>query len=220
VAILAWRHTKRKDGAGRPRRPAWLTLLTTVHPLLGIPVGLALSAAAGLRVFVPLLLTGMAARLGALTLTREMTWIASDVAIVALATATVLEIGAYYVPWLDNLLDTIATPAAVTAGIMLTAAATPELSPFVRWALAIVAGGGAAGFIQASTALLRLKSSALTAGAGNPLIATVELAGAVVLSLLALLAPLLALLVIVALMAVLASRASRFRRARRRARPA
>ena len=205
---------------GEAEAPDRAYTLTTMHPLLGIPVGLALSAAAGLRVFVPLLLTGMAARVGALTLTREMSWIASDVAVVALATATVLEIGAYYVPWLDNLLDTIATPAAITAGIMLTAAATPELPPFVRWALAIVAGGGAAGFVQASTALLRLKSSAFTAGAGNPLISTIELAGAIVLSLLGLLAPLLALVVIVVLLVVLASRASRFRRARRRARPA
>ena len=93
-----------------------------MHPLFGIPVGLALSAAAGLRVFIPLLLTGVAARLGMLPLSPGMAWIGSDVAVVAFATATALEIVAYYVPWLDNLLDTISAPAAVTAGIMLAPA--------------------------------------------------------------------------------------------------
>jgi len=191
--------------------------VTTIHPLLGIPVGLALSTAAGLRVFVPLLLTGAAARLGTLKLTPEMAWIGSDAALVAFATATVLEIVAYYIPWLDNLLDTIATPAAVTAGIMITAAATPDLSPFLRWALAIVAGGGAAGLVQVGTALLRLKSSTFTAGAGNPLIATGELAGSIVLSVMGLLAPLLATVVVAVLLVVLASRVGRLSRARRRA---
>jgi hypothetical protein len=188
-----------------------------MDPLFGIPVGLALSAAAGLRVFVPLLLTGVAARLGAFTLAPGMAWIGSDVALVGFATATVVEVGAYYVPWLDNVLDTIATPAAVTAGVVVTAAATPDLSPFLRWALAIVAGGGAAGFVQAGTALLRLKSSTFTVGAGNPLIATAELAGSVVLSLVALLVPLLAAVVVVILLAVLVSRVARRMRARRRA---
>jgi len=191
-----------------------------MHPLFGIPVGLALSAAAGLRVFVPVLLTGVAARLGMITLTPGMAWIGSDVALVAFGTATLVEIAAYYVPWLDNLLDTIATPAAVTAGVMMTAAATPDLPPFMRWSLAIVAGGGTAGLVQASTALLRLKSSAFTGGAGNPVIATGELAGSIALSMIGLLAPLLAVIVVVTLLLFLASRASRFRRERRRAKPA
>jgi len=189
-----------------------------MHPLFGIPVGLVLSAAAGLRVFIPLLLTGVAARLGMLPLSPGMAWIGSDVAVVAFATATALEIVAYYVPWLDNLLDTISAPAAVTAGIMITAAATPDLPPFLRWTLAIVAGGGTAGLVQASTALLRLKSSAFTAGAGNPLVATGELAGSIMLSLLALLAPLLALAVVAILLVVVFSLVGRILRARRRAR--
>jgi Domain of unknown function (DUF4126) len=191
-----------------------------VDSLLGIAVGLALSAAAGLRVFVPLLLTSLAARLGYLTLATGMAWIGSDVALVAFATATILEVGAYYVPWIDNLLDTIATPAAIMAGVITTAAATPELSSFLRWTLAIVAGGGAAGLVQASTALLRLKSSTFTAGAGNPLVATAELAGSVALSLLGLLVPLVAAAVVVVLLLVLARRAGRLLRERRRARPA
>ena len=165
--------------------------------LVGVLAGLALSAAVGFRIFVPLLLTGSAARLGYLQLTSDMAWLGSDAALVALATATVFEVSAYYVPWLDNLLDTMATPAAIVAGVMAWAAVTPELSPLLRWTLAIVAGGGAAGLVQSGTAVLRLHSSAFTAGFGNPVVATGELAGAVSLSVLAVLAPVLAALLVV-----------------------
>jgi len=133
-----------------------------VDALIGVFVGLALSAAVGFRVFIPLLLTGSAARLGYLELASDMAWLGSDAALVALATATVLEVSAYYVPWLDNLLDTIATPTAVVAGVITWAAVTPELSPLLRWTLAVVAGGGAAGLVQSSTALLRFQSSGFT----------------------------------------------------------
>src|SRR5262245_50024147 len=135
-----------------------------------------------------------------------MSWIGSDEALVAFATAAVLEVGAYYVPWLDNVLDAVATPAAITAGIITTAAVTPELSPLLRWTLAIVAGGGAAGLVQAGTTLLRLKSSTFTAGVGNPVVATAELVGALALSGLALLAPLLAGAIVVFALFVLARR--------------
>lgn len=182
---------------------------------LGIPVGLALSTAAGLRIFVPLLLTGLAGRYGYLPLAEGMSWLGSDAALLAFATATVLEIGAYYVPWLDNLLDTLATPAAVAAGVIATAAVTPDLPPLLRWTLAIVAGGGVAGMVQAGTALLRLKSSAFTAGAGNPALATGELMGSLALSVLALLIPVLAVTVAVVLLIVLGWRLAVTRRRRR-----
>jgi Domain of unknown function (DUF4126) len=194
--------------------------MPSMDSLLGLAVGLALSTAAGLRVFVPLLLTSLAARAGWLTLTPGMAWIAADTALIAFATATVLEVGVYYVPWLDNLVDSLATPAAITAGVVTTAAATSELPPLLRWTLALVAGGGAAGLVHAGTALLRLKSSTFTAGAGNSVVATGELVGSVVLSLLALLAPLLAGVAAVILLVILARRVIRLLGERRRARPA
>ena len=190
-----------------------------MDPLLGIPVGLALSTAAGLRIFVPLLITSAAARSGHITLTPGMTWLGSDAALVAFATALVVEVGAYYVPWLDNVLDTIATPIATAAGIIAMAAVTPDLPPLLRWTLAVVAGGGAAGLAQASLALLRLTSTALTAGAGNPVVATGELVGSVILSMLGLLAPLLAAATAVVLLAVLVHRVRR-RCGKRRISPA
>ena len=132
-----------------------------------------------------------------------MAWLGSDGALVALATATVIEVSAYYVPWLDNLLDALATPVAMAAGVIAWAAVTHELSPLLRWTLAIVAGGGTAGAVQAGTALLRLSSSGFTAGLGNVVLATGELAGSLVLTLLALvLPPLAAVIVLVVLVAL------------------
>lgn len=177
-----------------------------MNPLLGIPLGLALSTAAGLRVFVPLLLTSLAARAGLLALTPGMSWIASDAALVTFLTAALVEIGAYYVPWLDNLVDAVAAPAAIMAGIIEMAAVTPDLPPLLRWALAIIAGGTIAGFTQLGTTLLRLKSSTLTAGVGNPILATGELVGSILLVVLGLLLPLLAAVVVIVLLVMLARR--------------
>ncbi|MGC1344728.1 MAG: DUF4126 domain-containing protein, partial [Methyloceanibacter sp.] len=109
----------------------------------------------------------------------------------------VVEILAYYISGVDNLLDTLATPAAVVAGTLVTAAVITDLPPMVKWTTAIIAGGGVAGVTQGVTALLRAKSTVLTGGIGNPVIATAELGGSLLLSLLALAAPLIALLVVV-----------------------
>lgn len=162
--------------------------------ILSVAVGLGLAAATGFRVFLPLLLAGGAARLDYLPLAGGFAWLASTPALVALGVATVLEILAYYVPWLDHALDTIATPAAVGAGVLASMAVLTDLPPAVRWGIGIIGGGSAAGLIQGFTALLRLKSTALTGGVGNPVIATVEWLGAGVVAALAIVVPLLALL--------------------------
>src|SRR4029077_7188227 len=92
----------------------------------------------------------------------------------------------------DNLLDAIATPAALVAGTVVSAAVMTDLPPIVKWTTALIAGGGAAGLTQGLTSLLRAKSTLTTAGLGNHLIATGEIGAALLLSLLALAAPLLA----------------------------
>jgi hypothetical protein len=189
-----------------------------MDPVLGIAVGIGLSAASGLRAFVPLLLTSLAARAGYIPLAQGMEWMASDTALLAFGIATVLEIAAYYVPWLDNVLDTLATPTAVTAGVIATAAVTPDLPPLLRWSLAVVGGGTAAGLVQVATVLARLTSSTLTGGLANPVLATGELAGSLILSALALLAPVLALAVALGLIVWAARRAGRILRDRRRTR--
>ena len=106
-----------------------------------IGLGLGLSASCGFRVFVPMLVLSLAARNDWLEISESFRWLQSDVATVTLAVATVLEVGAYYVPWIDNLLDTIASPCAVIAGVLVSAATFTEMDPIVKWSLAIIAGG-------------------------------------------------------------------------------
>ena len=160
---------------------------------LAVCAGIALAAAAGLRVFVPLLAASAAAYLGHLSLAPGAAWLGSAPALVALSVAAALEVGAYFVPTLDHALDAIATPLAVVAGIVVSAALFTAMPGYLRWVLAIIAGGGSAGLVQGATTLLRLKSGLLTAGLANPLVALAELGGALVLAVLALLVPLLAL---------------------------
>ena len=164
--------------------------------LLSVCIGIGLSAACGFRVFVPLLVMSIAAMSGHLTLAKGFDWIGSYPALIAFSVATILEIAAYYIPWVDNLLDTIATPAAIVAGTLVTASLVTGTSPFLKWALAIIAGGGVAGLVQGTTVLARGASSAGTGGLANPLLATAELGGSILTAVLALLAPVLVVLVL------------------------
>jgi hypothetical protein len=156
---------------------------------LSIAIGIGLAAACGFRVFVPLLILNVAVLTGYLVLPDGFAWMGSIYATIAFATATVCEILAYYVPWLDNALDTVATPAAMIAGTLTSAAVFADISPFLKWAMALIAGGGIAGLVQASTVALRAKTSLTTAGMANPVFSTLELAGAIGTALLAIFIP-------------------------------
>ena len=164
--------------------------------ILSIAIGLGLAASCGFRVFVPLLVMNLAAMAGQLTLIPPFEWVGSGYALMAFGAATVLEIVAYYVPWFDNLLDTIATPAAAIAGVIVTASVIGEMSPFLKWALAIIAGGGVAAAVQGGTVLLRATSSMATAGSGNALLSTGELFGSLLTSILAITAPIISLFIV------------------------
>jgi hypothetical protein len=168
--------------------------------LLGFLLGLGLAAAAGLRVFVPLLIAGLAARVGRIDLVAGFDWLSATPVLIGLAAATLIEVLAYLIPWLDHLLDAVATPLAVVAGTLLMAALLLDLPPVWRWALALIAGGGVAGLVQAATVGLRLTSTAATGGAGNPVLAAGESGGAALLGLLAVLLPLLAGLLVLFLL--------------------
>jgi hypothetical protein len=164
--------------------------------LLGIAVGISLSAACGFRVFVPLLIINLATLTGHLHLAPGFEWIGSDYATIAFGTATLFEILAYYIPWLDHVMDLIASPAAIIAGTITTASVVMDISPFLRWTLAIIAGGGAAAIVQGATVALRTKSSVLTAGTGNVLISSAELGGSIITALLAIVVPVLCLILV------------------------
>jgi Domain of unknown function (DUF4126) len=175
---------------------------TWADALLSLAIGIGLAAATGMRVFVPLLVLGITARMDWLHLSPGFDWLSSWPAIIALAVAAVLEVGAYYIPLVDNFLDLLAGPLAVMAGIVATAAVVTDLPPLIRWSVAIVAGGGTAGIVQTVMSVVRLKSTALTAGFGNFMVSTFELMASFAASVVAILAPLIAILVVMGIVVV------------------
>jgi glucan phosphoethanolaminetransferase (alkaline phosphatase superfamily) len=180
-----------------------------------IALGIGLAAAAGFRIFVPLLVAGIAARLDIIPLNDAFAWLASTPALITLGTAAVFETLAYYIPGLDHLLDAIAGPAAVAAGVVASASVMTEIPPGVMWPLAIIAGGGAAGITKAGAALVRASSGVATAGLANPLVSTTETASATALSIFALLVPILGALAAILILVWAVRRIARFLSARR-----
>jgi hypothetical protein len=185
--------------------------------ILSVITGLALSAACGFRVFVPMLVLSIAAYSGPpltlpsglewfqsltghLPLTSGFEWIGTPIAVKAFGIATICEIVAYYIPWFDHLLDHVATPAAVVAGVVVMASSVTGMSPFLRWVLAVIAGGGIAGVIQGVTVGARGGSTVASLGTTNWMVSTAELIGSVVLSILALLIPALILILLGAIL--------------------
>ncbi|MEM9251144.1 MAG: DUF4126 domain-containing protein [Planctomycetota bacterium] len=163
--------------------------------IMAIGLGIGLAAAAGFRVFVPLFVMSLASASGMLTLGPSMAWLGSPLACVVLGVATGVEIAGYFVPWVDNLLDSIASPAAVVAGTVVAAAATSGIvgmDPVLQWSFGIIAGGGTAGVIQASTVATRAASTLVSGGVANPVVSTAEAAAATTLSILAVVVPVIA----------------------------
>ena len=155
--------------------------MEAIQLLIAISLGLGLAAACGFRVFIPPLMMGVASRFNLYSLEGSFTWVGETWAIVIFSIATVLEICGYYIPWIDNLLDTIATPAAIIGGIFVASASLEgELDPAMQWMLAIIAGGGTAGIIQLGTVATRAVSTGATGGLANPIISTLEAVASIV----------------------------------------
>ena len=164
---------------------------------LSIVLGIALAAATGFRVFLPMLIVSGAAYSGHLQLDNNFAWLATPSALTMLSVAALAEVLAYYVPVIDNLLDALATPAALVAGTVVSAAVMTDVPPMVKWTAAVIAGGGIAGLTQGVTGMLRAHSTVLTGGLGNTVIATAELCGALLISFLALAAPAAAIALVI-----------------------
>ncbi|WP_375446342.1 DUF4126 domain-containing protein [uncultured Fibrella sp.] len=168
--------------------------------ILSACVGLGLAACCGFRVFVPMLVAALGTKLGLIGTMPGYEFIASWPAIIGLSIATSFELGAYYIPWLDNVLDTVAMPVAIVAGTLLSTSFLHVNDEMVRWALSLMLGGGAAGLVQAGTSLLRLGSVATTGGLANPVVATGENAASLILSILTVFLPLFAFALIACLL--------------------
>lgn len=176
-----------------------------METIIGLCIGVGLSAACGFRVFVPLLVMSIASITGLFEPSKGLEWLSMPAVCIALGIATLCEIAAYYIPWVDNVLDTIATPAAVVAGTLSTmAVSSGEMSQFASWASALIVGGGTAGAVQMGTVAVRAVSTATTGGVANPVVSTGEWIGAAVLSVLSLIVPVLVVIVVIIAVVIMA----------------
>jgi len=172
--------------------------------LLSLCIGIGLSAACGFRIFVPLLVMSIAAKTGHLTLVPAFQWVGSDVALWTFAIATIFEVGAYYIPFVHHALDVLAAPVAITAGVIITASMVSGLDPYLKWTLAVIAGGGAAGLVHTATSVTRGGLTATTGGLANPFFATIELGGSFLTSVLAVFAPVAAIVILTLILLLVA----------------
>jgi hypothetical protein len=165
--------------------------------IFSILLGIGLAASVGFRIFVPLFALSIASYYNVIPLNDNWEWIRGLPALITLGIATFVEIIAYLIPWLDNILDTIAVPLAAVAGTAVILSTAADLEPLVTWSLAIIAGGGTATAIKTSTSTTRLASTATTGGMANPIVSTVETGSSIVMAVLAFVAPILAIIIVV-----------------------
>lgn len=170
--------------------------MSGIDTALSIALGIGLAAAVGFRVFLPLAVASVAAYTGHLHLAEGFAWLGTPAAMIMLGVAALAEVLAYYIPAVDNVLDALTTPLALTAGAVVSAAVITDLPPLIKWSTAIIAGGGIAAITQGATTVLRAKSTAFTGGLGNPALSTLEMFAAGTVAVLALLAPFVALAVV------------------------
>jgi len=157
--------------------------------LIAIAIGIGLSASCGFRVFIPMLVASIAAKAGIFPLNEGFQWLGSWSAIFCFGTAAIFEIFAYYIPFVDNLLDAITTPLAIVAGTLMLTSVIPIDNDLLKWTTGFIAGGGAAATVQGWTVITRLASLKLTGGTGNPFMATGEHVAAAGTSILSLFIP-------------------------------
>jgi hypothetical protein len=165
--------------------------------ILSVCLGIGLSASTGFRVFIPLLLLSIAGYVGWIPLTTDWQWAGSMTAIIVLGVAAVVEIFAYFIPYLDNLLDTISIPLAAVAGTLAMVAVVGDIDPLYSWTLAIIAGGGTAAGIATTTSAARATSTTVTAGFANPVVNMVEVVVSTGLSILAMIAPFIGVILVI-----------------------
>ena len=173
--------------------------MITTETILSLFLGIGLAASAGFRVFLPLFVLSLASHFNFISLNESWSWIGGIPALISLGVAMVAEIFGYYLPFVDNLLDAVATPLAAIAGTAVMASTLIDINPLMTWGLAIIAGGGTASAMQGMTTVTRLASSVKTAGLGNPIVSTAETGTALTLSSLAIFAPIVAIVIVILL---------------------
>lgn len=187
--------------------------------ILSFLLGIGLSAAAGFRVFVPMLIVSLASMAGVITLSPGFQWMSTPVAALVFGVATLVEALGFLIPWVSNALDGIATPAATIAGVILMAAVLTDMHPLLRWALAVIAGGGVALTVQGATVVTRAIVAGTTGGVANPVVGILEVIGALVVTITTIIIPLimgtLILIVVILLLRLIIPRFRAIRAGRR-----
>ncbi len=175
----------------------------TSETIISIFLGIGLAASVGFRVFLPLFALSLASYSGVWDVNDSWQWIGSLTAVIALGVATVVEIFAYFIPWVDNLLDSFAVPLAAIAGTAVMVSTVANLDPVVTWSLAIIAGGGTATAIKGANAAGRVVSTATTGGLANPIVSTVETGTAVVVTTASIFAPIVAVVLVIIILFII-----------------
>lgn len=175
----------------------------TVETIISICLGIGLSASVGFRIFLPLFVLSLASYFNLWQLNESWQWIGSTTALITLGVATVVEIFAYFIPYIDNLLDSIAVPLAALAGTVVMMSTIADLSPVVTWSLAIIAGGGTAAAIAGTSSTTRLASTVTTGGLGNPIVSSLETGTATIMSVISIFLPILAVILVVILLLII-----------------
>lgn len=183
----------------------------TVETIISICLGIGLSASVGFRVFLPLFALSLAAYFDVWQLNEYWQWVGSTTALITLGVATLVEIFAYFIPYVDNLLDSISIPLAALAGTAVMLSTVSDLSPVITWALAIIAGGGTAVAISGTSSTTRLASTATTGGLANPLVSTIETGTSIVMSVISIFLPILAIILVFVIFIVIFKLHKKFR---------
>ena len=185
--------------------------------ILSFLLGIGLSAAVGFRIFVPMLVVSLASMAGAIQLSPGFQWMGTPVAALVFAVATLVELLGFLVPWLSNALDSIATPAATVAGVIMMAAVLTDMDPLLRWALAIIAGGSVALTVQGATVVTRAVAAGSTGGVANPVVAVLEAIGALVVTITTIVIPaIMGILILIVVLMLLRIVVPKFRELRAR----
>lgn len=174
-----------------------------LETILSICLGIGLASASGFRVFLPVFALSLASYFNVIPLNESWAWIGGLPALISFGVAMIFEIFGYYIPFIDNLLDTIATPLAAIAGFVVMASTMVDISPTMTTILAIIGGSGSATAFQGLTTTTRLASSVKTAGLGNPVVSTAETGTAITLSSLAIFLPIVAIILVVIIFGII-----------------
>lgn len=165
-------------------------------------IGIGLAAATGFRVFLPMFAVSLASYMGWIPMNENFHWLSGLPTLITTGIATIVEVVAYYIPYVDHLLDTLSIPLATIAGSVMFASQFADIGTFPQWALALIAGGGTAAAISSGFAGTRAASTATTGGLGNSVVATTETAGAGMMSILAMTAPIIAFVITIILIII------------------